>query len=564
MKVPRQNMENQSTRDELTKVREQYLIYALFSGAATASVLYIIRVIFFIQENKYLQIIPITIFLVAELALAFLGKLDFRIRFYGLVSAFFLLGVTRLISNGVTGDGRIYFLGAVLIVALLGERKQTLIISGISFLLLIATGILILTKIIPIDRAINPGNLADWLIGIVAYLMVLVEIIVLSDGIVRRFSLSVEIEKRLSNQLEKEITSRETTIAQQTEELTRRNAQLELASQIARDIAVETDTRTLFTKTVDLIKDRFGFYHVGIFLLDELKEYAVLRAATGEAGQKLLERKHRLRAGQEGLVGFTCGTGEARIALDVGVDAVHFRNPLLPETRSEMALPLKIGSLIIGALDVQSKLESAFTTEDIRILQSIADQLAVGIERSRLVGELQTTINELTSSSAIYTEKAWGSLLKTTEIISSYGISQEKEEKNIKNPPEVNEVLKKGETVIRHLKEGGMETTIVAVPVKIREQIIGVLDIHYASSTIDSDTHDFIDTVANRLALSLENARLLQDTQKRASTEHLVREITTKVQSYTSVDDILKATAGELGRSLGLSEVQIELHTPKK
>jgi GAF domain-containing protein len=469
-----------------------------------------------------------------------------------------------LISNGVTGDGRIYLLGAVLIVALLGERRQTFFISAASFLILFMIGILILTKVLPVDRAINPGNLADWMVGVAAYLMVLVEIIVLSDGIVRRLSLSVEVEKKLTSQLENEIASREDTIKQQTGELVRRNAQLELASQIARDMAVETDSRTLSNKTVDLIKDRFGFYHVGIFILDDLKEYAVLRAATGEAGQKLLERKHRLRAGQEGIVGFVCGSGEARIALDVGVDAVHFRNPLLPETRSEMALPLKIGTLTIGALDVQSKFESAFTNEDILILQSIADQLAVGIERSRLVGELQTTINELTSSSAIYTEKAWGSLIKSTDAVSSFGISQEKEERNIKDPSEVKEVLKNGETVIRHVKESGMETTIIAVPIKIREQIIGVLDIHYAASTIDADTHDFIDTVANRLALSLENARLLQDTQKRASTEHLVREITTKVQSYTSVDDILKATAGELGRTLGLSEVQVELHTPKK
>lgn len=551
-------------QDEFGRIKEQYLLYAAFVGAIISSIIYIIRVILLIQENNFSQIIPLTILLVIILLLAFIRKVDFRLRLYAYVALLLIVGVISLFTSGINGDGRLYLLGAVVLVSLLSTRRSALITSGISLVLLIVMAANAFLKIVPLNRSTNPGKTSDWLIGIAAFLLILAIIWIIADGIVRRFISNMEVEKKLANQLEDEKTSRASIIHQQTEELARRNAQLELASQIARDIAVETDTRTLFAKTVDLIKDRFGFYHVGIFVLDELKEYAVLRAATGEAGQKLLERKHRLRAGQEGIVGFTCGSGEARIALDVGADAVHFRNPLLPETRSEMALPLKIGSLVIGALDVQSKLESAFATEDIRILQSIADQLTVGIERTRLVEQLQTTINELTTSSSVYTEKAWGALLKAPESVSSFSISQEREEKNISEPPEVREVHKKGETVIHHVKEGGLETTIVAVPVKVREQIIGVLDIHYASSTIDADTHDFIDTVASRLALSLENARLLQDTQKRASTEHLVREITTKVQSYTSVDDILKATAGELGRSLGLSEVQIELHTPKK
>ncbi len=551
-------------QDEFFRIKEQFLLYAAFIGAIIGSILYIIRVVFLIQANKFTQIIPITFALVVILLLAFIRNINFRIRLLSLVLLLAIMGTISLFMTGINGDGRLYLLAAVLLVSFLESRRSALIAAGISLVLLIIIAINALLKIVPLSRSTNPGTISDWLIGIVTYLLALAIIWVVSDGIVRRFISSMETEKKLSDQLSEEKTSRESSIRQQTDELSRRNAQMELASQIARDIAVETDIRVLFNKTVDLIKDRFGFYHVGIFLLDELKEYAVLRAATGEAGQKLLERKHRLRAGQEGIVGFTCGSGEARIALDVGADAVHFRNPLLPETRSEMALPLKIGSLVIGALDVQSKLESAFSSEDVRILQSIADQLTVGIERTRLVEQLQTTITELTASSAVYTEKAWGALLKSPEAISSFSMSQEREEKNISDPPEVKEVHKKGETVIHHVKEGGLETTIVAVPVKIREQIIGVLDIHYASSTIDPDTHDFINTVANRLALSLENARLIQDTQKRASTEHLVRDITTKVQSYTSVDDILKATAGELGRSLGLSEVQVELHTPKK
>ena len=186
----------------------------------------------------------------------------------------------------------------------------------------------------------------------------------------------------------------ELQVATRTAELGRRTTQLQVAAEVARDATTAHDLDELLSRSVNLVARRFGFYHAGIFLTDERDEYAAPRAATGEAGRQMLDHGHRLKVGEEGIVGHVCASGEPRISLDVGTDAIHFDNPWLPDTRSEMALPMRVGGRIIGALDVQSSQEAAFDQDDVEILQILADQLAVAIERTRLFEQVQATLEE--------------------------------------------------------------------------------------------------------------------------------------------------------------------------
>jgi putative methionine-R-sulfoxide reductase with GAF domain len=141
-----------------------------------------------------------------------------------------------------------------------------------------------------------------------------------------------------------------------TQALSRRSLQMATASLVARDATIADDLETLLNHTARLITDRFGFYHTGIFLVDVNQEYAQLRAASsGEPSQSLLQKDHKLKVGEEGIVGYVTATGEARIALDVADDKKHYRNPVLPKTRSEIAIPFKVYDKVIGALDVQSE-----------------------------------------------------------------------------------------------------------------------------------------------------------------------------------------------------------------
>jgi methyl-accepting chemotaxis protein len=195
----------------------------------------------------------------------------------------------------------------------------------------------------------------------------------------------------MAAQLRELIGSLEQRVAERTH-------QLEAAAQVAREAVAIRDVDQLLGQTTRLIAERFGFYHVSIFLLDEAGEHAVLRAASSEGGQRMLASAHKLKVGQSGMVGYVADTGQPRIALDVGEDTAFFRNPNLPDTRSEMALPLKVQERVIGVLDVQSAEAAAFSEEDVAVLQVMADQLAIAIENAQLLHATQQTVHELSSA----------------------------------------------------------------------------------------------------------------------------------------------------------------------
>jgi methyl-accepting chemotaxis protein len=184
------------------------------------------------------------------------------------------------------------------------------------------------------------------------------------------------------------------------ERVAERTHQLEAAAQVAREAVAIRDVDHLLDQTTRLISERFGFYHVSIFLLDEAEEYAVMRTVSSEGGQRMLASAHKLKVGEAGIVGHVAGTGEPRIALDVGEDTVFFGNPNLPDTRSEMALPLKVQERVIGVLDVQSAEAAAFSEEDVAVLQVMADQLAIAIENAQLLHATQQTVHELSSAAS--------------------------------------------------------------------------------------------------------------------------------------------------------------------
>jgi signal transduction histidine kinase len=200
--------------------------------------------------------------------------------------------------------------------------------------------------------------------------------------------------ERFLTESNRELQASRDALQAQTQDLERRSVQLRVAAEVARDTTATRELDELLNRAVNLIQDRLGFYHVGIFLVDDLGEYAVLRAATGEAGRQKLEHEHRLKVGEVGIVDYVIGTGEPHLALDVGAEATRSENPLLPETRSEMVLPLRSRDQVIGAMTVQSVEEAAFDEADIAVMQTMADQLANTITNARLYDRTQREVTE--------------------------------------------------------------------------------------------------------------------------------------------------------------------------
>jgi GAF domain-containing protein len=344
--------------------------------------------------------------------------------------------------------------------------------------------------------------------------------------------------------------------------------QLETVSEVARAIATLKDSGELLNQITHLISERFGFYHVGIFLLDENKEYACLRAANSAGGQHMLERGHRLTVGQVGIVGYVTGKGEARIALDVGEDAVFFDNPDLPATRSELALPLKIGERVIGALDVQSTLPNAFREEDISVLGTLADQVAIAIENNRLYSETRSALNELQILHGRYLSQAWTQAAVERRKI-GYQIDRGKvmpiETGTI---PDGLEALQYSDPILLFSDSGEVSDSSsgeasyspeLVAPIHVRGQMIGLLNLSERETGFEwtDDELSLVKNIVDQIGLALENARLIEQTQRRAEREHLVAEITSKLRSSNDAQEILETARREIQQALKVRKAQI-------
>ncbi len=352
------------------------------------------------------------------------------------------------------------------------------------------------------------------------------------------------------------ITSLEERVAERTHDLERRANQLQAAAEIAKDAADISDVDRLLDQAVRLISHRFGYYHAGVFLLDELGEQAVLRAASSEGGKSLLEKGHKLPVGKVGIVGYVTGTGKPRISVEVGEDLVHYANPYLPITRSEMALPLMVGNKVIGALDVQSVEPNAFEEADIVVLQTMADQLAIAIENARLLArqthlatqrrraidlyqnltqmlsydQLLARIAQLLIDTFGYT-RATLCLVEGGELVvrssaAAQGLTAA--HIGVKCPLGQGALGRAAATrslvSVDPLSTGESPSTdplltnvqkLLAIPLISRDLVMGALSVErVAAEEIDEYEIELVELLASQVAVSVENARLFEETER--------------------------------------------------
>lgn len=343
----------------------------------------------------------------------------------------------------------------------------------------------------------------------------------------------------------------EDQVEARTHDLERRAIQLRIAAQVAQEAAAIRDVEGLFDQTTHRISESFGFYHTGIFLVDERGEFAILQAASSEGGARMLARGHRLPVGRVGIVGYVAASGEPRIAHDVGVDAVYFDNPDLPDTRSEMALPLKIQDEVIGVLDVQSTEAAAFQQEDVEVLQLLADQIALAIDNARLLTESRRSLDELENLYKKEVQRSWQERLKEKVLAFRYDrVRVERLE-----PPQAPADGDGDGTVDR------FDERVLSTPIALRGQRIGSITLRRASDQRPwtREERGLIDQIMRQFSLALENTRLVEETQLLAERERTLNQITARITQSLDVDTVLQTVVAELGQIPQVDEVSVIL-----
>jgi putative methionine-R-sulfoxide reductase with GAF domain len=319
------------------------------------------------------------------------------------------LAVSGLTDTGIYGNARPFMLGAITIASLVFSWRTGWFMTVLAAITYFVFGWLILSGNLTISSPyVTVGTTGAWLAASAGVMLIAVLIV---NGIRLtqiEFEKTTERSETLVSELQNERTNLELRIEERTQALDKRTNQLQAVAESGRSITTFRNLSELLRQAAEIIHKNFEYYHVGIFLLDERREYAVLAASNSEGGQRMLERQHQLKVGGASIVGYAIEHAEARIALDVGQDAVYFDNPDLPQTRSEMALPLIVSGQILGALDVQSTEAQAFTEDDVATLQILAEQIAVAIQNANLFSEAEKSLEAARIGYGEISREAWG------------------------------------------------------------------------------------------------------------------------------------------------------------
>jgi GAF domain-containing protein len=454
------------------------------------------------------------------------------------VATFFML-----IGNGIHDIAIIGLAGAIVIAGLFLGARGAIGFGLLVVIIFISMGVAEITgSYVPTPVQTYPEEL------FIASLMVAVVSLSLQSLVGRLRDIAGQSRKNELTQIaaNEELLqlkqSLETRVVERTTDLERRAGQMETIASIARSITAMQDLEQLLPSICKIVSERFGIYHTGIFLIDNRGEFAVLQAANSEGGQRMLKRGHRLRVGTTGIVGTVAGQGEARIAQDVGTDAFYFNNPDLPETRSEMALPLRIGNQILGVLDVQSKEIEAFGTDDLTVLEILANQITIAINNARLFGSTKQALEESQSIYQQYVKQDWAHFAHT---LKNNGYSYD----GIKATPLTN-------------RTPAPAPNALTLPIKIRGLDIGVVTIKSNNPlrTWSQDEINLAQTAAERAGLAIENFRLLTEAQRRAAKERTISEITSRIGASVDLRAIMQAAVEELGHAMAGAEVVLQLN----
>lgn len=511
-------------------------------------------------SGQFFLPLALLVAITATILIAFAKRGHIRPVSMALIASFLVLStIVEIFSKGETRPVSILS-GAVIIAGglLLGPRGSfiTAILYGLKHIIVL---FLINNQIIEVQTpSPAPTPIVDGVTTFIGYLLIAIVFSLATNSIYSTLTRLRQSESKLtdSNQklqeltqtLEKRINER-TIELEKTSILSKRRArQFETITRISRTINSAQNLAELLPRISEAVSEQFGFYHVGIFLNDASNKYAALVAANSPGGKKMLARRHQLKVGEQGIVGYVTDSGEARIALDVGMDSAYFNNPDLPDTHSEMALPLRIAGTVIGALDVQSKERNAFTNEDIEVLSTLADQISLAIQNARLFDQTQKA---LTESEAVYRQNlrdSWSRLPKELKL-KGYRYTASGTAELIENEPS---------DEIKVVKDQNMQRREFSVPITLRGEPIGTLSVQVPKSEhLGRDQIDLIRAVAEHVALSAENARLFEETNTRAARERIVSDITNKIRSTNDPNEMIQTAMTELQRVLGATRVEI-------
>jgi GAF domain-containing protein len=473
-------------------------------------------------------------------------RASYSLRAATLLFVTFVIGINGIVTLGTWTDASIYLLAFIVLSSLLFDSYVNLIALGVSFLSLVILAFLhafgIFTPTSPLAPAITTG---DWANYIVNFTITGILLIFAIAQLKNEFGRVIQQAQNTFKSLITERGQLENKVRERTEELESKTAQLQASNNIARNIAQIQNVPDLLETSVSATAEQFGYYHVGIYLLDINKKVAFLQAASSSIGTELIGLGHRVEVDTRNPVTIAIEQNRPYTASDIG-GALFIKDPNFPITRSRITIPLSVRGNIIGVLDMHSDQVQTLTLQDIEILQTLSDLIAVSIDNVRLIDETQTLVEQLRFYNSSEALETWTKHTARRSPAYQY------------TPAGVRPIfaqLKKDEEVLGTL----------LVPLTLQGQKIGSIKLRrkgFSSGWSDKEKN-MVEKIGEQISLALENSRLVDEAQKNAQRDQLIANISSRVRETLDVDAVIRTASTELRRVFDLKEAEISVGLPQ-
>lgn len=534
--IPNHTPKGIAEQGSLMVLQDRILQYLLLGSFVLGALWFASTAPAALQQRDWRTLILSGILLVTIAVIAIMRHLTFQARAGLFLAVLYLLDVQLLLQTGFSALTLVFLTGMLFYAGLFFGWEMLVVTLGLS-LAASLTRVFTPGSIDTIFSLPDPNTtgMFEFVVSIIAMLVVFGSALFEHVLIIDQYKKSLMNEHKVIQDLENERKNVETKLSDQTDYYQRRLEQWHVSGEIKQAISRVVDSDELLQTTADVILERFNFYYVGVFVLDATKRHAVLRAGTGEAGRRMLSDGHSLPVGGTSMIGWATLNKQARVALDVGSEAVRFNNPHLPYTRSEIALPIMLRGEVLGAMTIQSTQPNAFADEDMAILQGIANNLGIALDNARLLKQTEDTLEEVRMINRDYVSRTW------TETARQHGNTSVSYE-------------------VPHAQSGAVQAR--EFPILLRDQVIGYVTLESDREELSEDDLAFIDAVTSQTGVALENARLLEETQRHAAEEQALNAMTEKFSQAVSVDDVLESALKELSELPSVAEVSIHLVSP--
>lgn len=454
-------------------------------------------------------------------------------------------GVNSTLSWGPWGDATLFFIIGILLGALLFDRfvDISIFITMLVFTLFVAY---LETQGIYQLRAANAPetSLPAWLASIGDFSVLGILVVVALNQLKGAF---LQIIQQIQDALTSLTSSAaekiklEEKLTERTETLENRINQTRHTTNIVRALAETQNVVELLETTAVLISEKFGYYHTGLFILDQQKKIAFLQAASSARGKELIGQTFYLENNRKNLLATAVEQNRAIIASDI--DLKNFVvDENFPFTRSRMILPLSVRGDVIGLLDLHSDQPRTFKVEDAEILQTLTDLVAISFDNARLINEMQNLVNQLEINTAMQTQRTWKKLISRQTHAYQYTTAG------------VRPIFTRKERRERKDNSGGLR-----IPLRLHNQTIGVINLKRKSNQDNWTEREktLVEKIATQVSLALENSRLVEETQKNAMRDQMIANISTRIRETLDVQAVARAAVHELRRAFDLKEAEI-------